>query len=155
MHAMRFSIRLYEILFHSRSAMFKSRKVNGANSAIRRPNFSRASSIRFNLGKHVGLSNPVPRLDFSETTKSIQIRKSLLILFIITKLIFNVIFHVQAWGCVTSHFQSIPKHVGCYTSDQIVTRESTCPVSIAAAQVLRLLQCVMSNETQNNFSIKK
>lgn len=126
---MRFSIRLYEILLHSlRSAMFKSRTVNGANSAIRHPSFSRTFSIRFNLGKDVDLFNPCSpqgelyafwRYHIFNKVSTITIahkirceyhvwiilRKqrvfrsvllSLLILFIITKLIFNAIFLGQA-----------------------------------------------------------
>ncbi|GFW44754.1 hypothetical protein TNCV_4482991 [Trichonephila clavipes] len=59
MDAMRLSIRLWGILFHSsRSAISKSRTVAGGlgHAAMRRPSMSQTCSIGFRSGKHAGHS---------------------------------------------------------------------------------------------------
>ncbi|GFX41772.1 hypothetical protein TNCV_388851 [Trichonephila clavipes] len=57
MDAMRLSIRLWGILFHSsRSAISKSRTVAGGlgRAAMRRPSMSQECSIGFRSGEHAG-----------------------------------------------------------------------------------------------------
>ncbi|GFX40058.1 hypothetical protein TNCV_2100611 [Trichonephila clavipes] len=59
MDAMRLSIRLWRILFHSsRSAISKSRTVAGSfgHTAMRRPSMSQTCSIGFRSGDHAGHS---------------------------------------------------------------------------------------------------
>lgn len=73
----------------------------------------------------------VSRLDFSEPTKSIQIRTIVSVDSVYNhKTNFQCYVSCASVGLSHSHFQSIPKHVECYTADQIGTRESACPISI-------------------------